>query len=83
MALGGKATGQFRVYGRINPSYTASTSKNSNIPVAHNIKPNAFVLDQAVLRFERVMNTVQTDHVGWGFHSMCMYGINYKGCANK
>ena len=77
-ALGGQGKSQFRVYGWVNPSYTASTSKNSNIPVAYNIKPNAFVLDQAVVRFERVMNTVQTDHADWGFRSTYMYGIDYR-----
>ncbi|WP_310390873.1 outer membrane beta-barrel protein [Hymenobacter sp.] len=82
-ALGGQATSRYRVYGWLNPSYTASTSKNSNIPVAYNIKPNALVMSQAVVRAERIMNTVQTDHVDWGFRSSYLYGIDYRYTVAK
>ncbi|WP_460582353.1 outer membrane beta-barrel protein [Hymenobacter arcticus] len=77
-ALGGQASSKYRVYGWLNPSYTFSTSKNSNIPVAYNIQPNKLVMSQAVIRFERIMNTMQTDHVDWGFRSSYLYGIDYR-----
>jgi len=34
-----------KVYGWVNPSYTFSSSKSSNIPVSYNIIPNSFQLD--------------------------------------
>jgi len=50
-------------YGWANPSYNASGSKNSNIPLSYNIVPNEVELDQLVIRVERQPDTVQTDHV--------------------
>jgi hypothetical protein len=35
-------------------------------------------LDQAILRFERQPDTVQTDHLDWGFRSTFLYGIDYR-----
>jgi hypothetical protein len=54
------------------------TSKNSNTPPAYWIVPNSYQLDQAVLRFERVVDTVQTDHIDWGFRSVHLYGMDYR-----
>lgn len=71
------------VYGWINPSANFSTSKNSNIPLAYGVIPNNVVLDQAVIRVERVPDTVQTDHVDWGFRSSTFYGIDYRYTTAK
>lgn len=76
--LSGQAGSRYRMYDWLNLSNTASTSKNSNIPVAYNIQPNALVLSQDGPGFERIMNTVQTDHVDWDFHSTCLHGIDYR-----
>ncbi len=35
-------------------------------------------MDQAVLRFERQEDTVQTDHIDWGFRFTNLYGIDYR-----
>jgi hypothetical protein len=66
-----------QIYGWINPGFNLSTSKHSNLPEGYNIFPNRIDLDQAVLYVERVPNTVQTDHVDWGFRAGAMYGIDY------
>jgi hypothetical protein len=74
---------RIKIYGWVDPSYTASTSKVSNIPVAYNIIPNKLELSQAVLRIERQPNTVQTDHVDWGFRSSNCYGLDYRYTVAK
>jgi hypothetical protein len=67
-----------KIYGWLNPGGDASSSKQSNIPESYMVVPNTVALDQAVLRFERVPDTVQTDHVDWGFRLSIMYGIDYR-----
>ena len=69
---------RIKVYGWVNPGVSFSTSRDSNIPQTYSIVPNRLELDQAVLRFERVPDTVQTDHVDWGFRLTSMYGIDYR-----
>lgn len=67
-----------RIYGWINPSFNASTSKQSNIPLSYLIVPNQVELDQLVLKVERVPDTVQIDHGDWGFRLTNLYGIDYR-----
>ena len=67
-----------RVYGWVNPSYNASTSKNSNVPLSYTIVPNHIELEQLILRLERVPDTVQTTHMDWGFRLSNLYGIDYR-----
>ena len=69
---------RIKIYGWINPSYNISSSKNNNIPVSYSNIPNSLQLSQAVIRIERQPNTVQTDHVDWGFRISNMYGIDYR-----
>src|SRR5262249_27524625 len=67
-----------RVYGWLNASGNWSTSKNSNMPSSYWIVPNSFQLDQAIVRFERQVDSVQTDHIDVGFRSTFLYGIDYR-----
>ena len=69
---------KIKVYGWLNPGFNLSTSKNSNQPLSYAIVPNKIEMDQAVLRFERVPDTAQTDHVDWGFRFTTFYGIDYR-----
>ncbi len=69
---------KIKVYGWFNPGFTGSTSDESNQPESYAIVPNKVEMDQAVLRFERVPDTVQTDHVDWGFRLTTLYGIDYR-----
>lgn len=66
-----------QIYGWINPGFNLSTSKQSNLPEGYSIVPNRLELDQAVFYVERVPDTVQTDHLDWGFRAGDMYGIDY------
>ena len=63
--------------GWINPSANLSTSNRSNYPVSYITRSDALVLDQIVFRVARMPDTVQTDHVDWGFHFDLLYGYDY------
>jgi len=69
---------KIKIYGWLNPGINVSTSNKSNIPESYAIVPNRIELDQAVLRIERLPDTVQTDHVDWGFRLTPIYGIDYR-----
>jgi hypothetical protein len=69
---------RIKVYGWINPGISVSTSNKSNIPESYAIVPNRVELDQGVIRIERLPDTVQTDHIDWGFRLTPMYGIDYR-----
>jgi hypothetical protein len=67
---------RIKVYDWINSGISVSTSNKSNIPESYAIVPNRLELDQGVIRIERLPDTVQTDHVDWGFRLTPMYGID-------
>jgi hypothetical protein len=69
---------RIKAYGWVNASGNWSTAKDSNTPTSYWVKPNSMVLDQAVLRFERETDSVQTDHWDWGFRITGDYGIDYR-----
>jgi hypothetical protein len=66
------------IYGWVNGGFNISTSHASNAPAAYYIRPNGAELDQVALYIERVPNTVQTDHVDWGFRVTNLYGLDYR-----
>ena len=74
---------RIKVYGWANPGLDFSTSSNSNIPESYAIVPNRIELDQGVFRIERVPDTVQTDHVDWGFRFTTLYGIDYRWTTSQ
>lgn len=74
---------RIKIYGWANPGVDASSSSNSNIPESYAIVPNRIELDQGVVRFERVPDTVQTDHVDWGFRATTIYGIDYRWTTSQ
>ncbi len=70
-----------QVYGWVDPGFNISTNWRQpagNAPIAYAYTPNTIQLDQAVLYVERVPDTVQTDHVDWGFRISGLYGENYR-----
>ncbi len=83
-ALDGTRVGDFlddhrlRLYGWINASVNFSSNRNSNTITSYWVAPNSIQLDQAVLRLERQVDTVQTDHFDWGFRMTGDYGIDYR-----
>jgi hypothetical protein len=69
---------RIQVYGWVNASYNWTNAHNSNTPTSYWIAPNRLELDQLLLRFERQADTVQTDHMDWGFRFSNLYGIDYR-----
>jgi len=69
---------RIKLYGWVNASGNWSTSKNSNTPDSYWIVPRTAVLDQAILRLEREVDSVQTDRIDVGFRSTALYGIDYR-----
>ncbi|MGO9392955.1 outer membrane beta-barrel protein [Rhodoblastus sp.] len=70
-----------QAYGWVNAGANASTSKlhdGGNFPAAYMYSPNTVSLDQAVMYVERTPDTVQKDHIDWGFRFSTIYGENYR-----
>ncbi len=74
---------RIEIYGWLNPSLNLSTSHTTNYPLSYAVRPNRIEFDQALLRIERLPNTVQTDHLDWGFHVDLLYGYDYHFTAMK
>jgi hypothetical protein len=64
--------------GWVTTSGNWSTARNSNTPTSYWIVPNRFELDQLIFRLHREVDTVQTDHIDWGFRSTTCYGMDYR-----
>ncbi len=69
-----------QAYGWVDVGANLSTSghKEGNSPAAYDFNPNTVQLDQAVLYLERTPDTVQTDHIDWGFRLSGIYGTDYR-----
>jgi Putative beta-barrel porin-2, OmpL-like. bbp2 len=69
-----------QIYGWIDPGGNLSTNtvRGGNAPAAYSYNPNTVQLDQAVIYFERLPDTVQKDHVDWGFRIAPIFGENYR-----
>jgi hypothetical protein len=85
-ALGNTAAGQtlndahIQIYGWVNVGGNLSnnTARGGNAPAAYDYNPNTVQLDQAVVYIERLPDTVQKDHIDWGFRLAPIYGENYR-----
>jgi hypothetical protein len=74
-----KANIQIYGWADIGANVSTSTSRPyGNLPAAYAEVPNTIQLDQATLYFERVPDTVQTDHFDWGFRLTNLYGVDYR-----
>lgn len=69
---------RIKTYGWINGSINYSNANNSNTVTSYWVEPNRPNLDQALIRFEREVDTVQTDRIDVGFRSTFVYGIDYR-----
>jgi hypothetical protein len=70
-----------QTYGWVNVGGNISTNSvvpGGNAPAAYAFTPNTVQLDQAVIYVERLPDTVQTDHIDWGFRFSAIYGENYR-----
>ena len=57
---------------------TNSQRPAGNAPIGYAYTPNVIQLDQAVVYVERTPDTVQRDHIDWGFRVSGIYGENYR-----
>jgi len=69
---------RIKIYGWINASGNWSTASDSNMPTSYWIFPNEPVLNQAIVRFEREVDSVQQNHIDWGFRSTWLGGTDYR-----
>jgi hypothetical protein len=70
-----------QIYGWLNGGMNVSTSKQggySNFPATYAERGNSVQMDQEVLYIERQPDTVQTDHIDWGFRISPIYGLDYR-----
>ncbi len=77
---------RIKVYGWLNVGFNASTSNKgdgANSPAAYYYNPNRITPDQQVLYIERLPDTVQTDHVDWGFRIAQLWGQDYRYTTSK
>ena len=72
-----------KIYGWLEPGFNFSTSKKIVYPMSYNIYANRLVLNQAVIYLERLPDTVQTDHIDFGYHLSAFYGVDYRFTAAK
>ena len=75
-----------KIYGWFNGGFNVSTSNKgdgANSPAAYYYSPNRVTADQQVLYIERLPDTVQTDHVDWGFRIAQLYGQDYRYTTSK
>ena len=69
-----------QAYGWVDVGGNVSTSSRQfgNAPAGYDFTPNRVQLDQVVMYVERTPDTVQTDHVDWGFRVSGIYGTDYR-----
>lgn len=86
MALYGPIKGaksRSKLYGWIEPTVNGSTSRGSNFPVANDSTANRLELNQLVIYAERLPDTVQREHVDWGYHLTALFGTDYRFTTAK
>ena len=74
---------RIKIYGWLDPSVNFGTSRKSNIPESYAIYPDKLQLSQAIVIFERQVDSVQTDYYDWGFKFTNLYGIDYRYTTGK
>ena len=77
------AGGRTKIYGWIEPTLNGSTSTHRNYPDTNGIFANRLQLGQAVVYVERLPDSVQRDHIDWGYHLTAFFGTDYRSTTNK
>ena len=73
-----QATTRTKVYGWVDPTLNFSNSAHRNEPEANDLYSNRFEMNQLVLYVERLPDSVQRDHIDWGYHLTALYGTDYR-----
>jgi hypothetical protein len=77
------AKSRSKLYGWIDPTLNFSTSSQSNAPEANDVYANRVEMNQIILYAERLPDSVQRDHVDWGYHLTALYGTDYRFTTGK
>jgi hypothetical protein len=74
---------KIRAYGWVTAGGNWSTAETNNINgiSGYWVKTNRLELDQFIFRLERNLDSVQQDHVDWGFRATALYGMDYRFMA--
>ena len=72
------ATSRSKIYGWVDPTLNFSTSGTSNAPEANDVYSNRFEMNQMVVYAERLPDSVQQEHVDWGYHLTALFGTDYR-----
>ena len=81
-ALNG-ARSRSKIYGWVEPTLNFSTSSHSNAPVANDVYSDRLEINQLIVYVERLPNSVQREHIDWGYHLTAFYGTDYKYTTDK
>jgi len=71
-----QAHSRTKLYGWVDPTLNFSTSADQNAPEANDVYSNRFEMNQFVLYAERLPDSVQRDHIDWGYHLTALYGTD-------
>jgi hypothetical protein len=77
------ARSRTKVYGWVEPTLNFSTSSNSNAPEANDVYSNRFQMNQLIVYVERLPDSVQREHVDFGYHLTAFYGTDYRYTTDK
>jgi hypothetical protein len=72
------ARSRTKLYGWIDPTLNFSASTHNNAPEANDDYSNRLELNQIVLYAERLPDSVQREHMDWGYHLTALYGTDYR-----
>jgi putative OmpL-like beta-barrel porin-2 len=78
-----QARSRTKIYGWLDPTVNFSNSVHSNGPEANDVYSNRFELNQFVLYAEQLPDSVQRDHIDWGYHFTALYGTDYRYTTGK
>ena len=83
MSAVNNARSRTKIYGWVDPTVNGSTSTHANSPEANDAYSNRLEMNQLVLYAERLPDSVQRDHIDWGFHLTALYGTDYRYTTDK
>jgi hypothetical protein len=77
------ASGRTKLYGWVEPTLNGSTSTHRNYPETNDIYSNRLELGQAVVYLERLPDSVQREHIDFGYHLTAFFGTDYRSTTDK
>ena len=73
-----RARSRTKLYGWFEPTLDFSTSAHRNEPEANDAYSNRLEMNQFVLYAERLPDSVQREHLDWGYHLTALVGTDYR-----